>query len=242
MSFNKKKVVDKISTELRKADWALLLVDARVPFSSFSKKFMRIFFPSKTVIVFSKVDLISSSSLAPFKNFFSELGFKKFFKLSLKTHSKVILNFLNSLPSKSFFKKISVIGVPNVGKSTLLSKLTNLSFERGNSPGVTKAIRWIRFKKFILADSPGVLVPDIESEEQLYKLTCCKIVNPSFEIKEKAANWLAKFLGTTLEEYALSKNLIKSGNTPDVNAACLKIIEEFSSGKIKGVILDRIPN
>ena len=68
--------------------------------------------------------------------------------------------------------RVLVIGVPNVGKSTLINRLVGRkSTSVGNRPGVTKNLNWIRINKEIeLLDSPGILWPKIENQETAYPL------------------------------------------------------------------------
>ena len=60
-----------------------------------------------------------------------------------------------------------IVGIPNVGKSTLINRLAKKNIAKtGNTPGVTKAQQWIKVgKEFELLDTPGILWPKFEDQE-----------------------------------------------------------------------------
>ena len=57
-----------------------------------------------------------------------------------------------------------VVGIPNVGKSTLINSLAHRrAAVTGDRPGVTKALQWVKIgKELELLDTPGVLWPKFE--------------------------------------------------------------------------------
>ena len=63
--------------------------------------------------------------------------------------------------------RIMIIGIPNVGKSSLINKLVNKkTAEVGNRPGVTKQKQWVRIGQGIeLLDTPGVLWSKFEDSQ-----------------------------------------------------------------------------
>ncbi|MDT0500262.1 MULTISPECIES: ribosome biogenesis GTPase YlqF [unclassified Halomonas] len=68
--------------------------------------------------------------------------------------------------------RVMVMGIPNVGKSTLINGLAGKSIARtGNEPAVTKRQQKVRINgRVALIDTPGVLWPKIEDQASAYRL------------------------------------------------------------------------
>lgn len=156
-----------------------------------------------------------------------------------------------------------VVGIPNVGKSTFINSFAGKACAKtGNKPGVTKGKQWIRLNKSLeLLDTPGILWPKFESEEIGLNLAMLGAIND--EILDSGAlalsiisfmsnNYKDEFndrygidvlesdeLSTILEKIALSRNCIKKGNEPDTDRISAVIIDEFRSGKIGRISLEK---
>ncbi len=156
-----------------------------------------------------------------------------------------------------------VIGIPNVGKSTFINTVSKKSGAKtGNKPGVTRGKQWIALGKTIeLLDTPGILWPKFEDEKTGLNLAligsmndeildiselCCKVLeffkneNPSL-LKQRYGDDLDTELDppAMLIKIASKRNVITKGNEPDINRMSSIIMEEFRSGKIGRVSLER---
>ena len=87
-----------------------------------------------------------------------------------------------------------IVGIPNVGKSTLINRLVNKKVTNvGNKPGVTKAQQWIRINQNIeLLDTPGVLWPKFEDETVGIHLALTGAIKDEVLKKEELVFYLLK--------------------------------------------------
>ena len=99
-----------------------------------------------------------------------------------------------------------ILGVPNVGKSTLINRLVGRkSAGVGNRPGFTKSLSWIRIHKNIdLLDTPGILWPKLEDQEAAHILACFSSIKEEILNQDDIASFILKKLFTLYPE-ALEK-------------------------------------
>ena len=154
-----------------------------------------------------------------------------------------------------------VVGIPNVGKSTFINSYAKKACAKtGNKPGVTKGKQWIKLNKTLeLLDTPGILWPKFEDEQVGIRLAIAGSINDeilniaelSLELirilKRDYPGKLNERYGVDesetdiniLEKIAVKRGCIKKGNTVDLDKAADILIDEFRSGKIGRISLER---
>lgn len=154
-----------------------------------------------------------------------------------------------------------VVGIPNVGKSTFINTFAGKACAKtGNKPGVTKGKQWIRLNKNVeLLDTPGILWPKFEDQSVGLKLACIgSIKDEILNIDELALELirilLADYPDLLRERYALddttdavevlkqvteNRKCVKKGNEPDYSKAAALIIDEFRTGKLGKITLEK---
>lgn len=169
------------------ADLIIVLLDARCPLSSYNNDFENIAPNKPRLFICSKIDLMDSSKQKYIENNFNH----KILWLDLKKNSsrKIILNEIkkstlvkqqNDL-QKGLLQsriKVFVVGVPNVGKSTLINLISGKnSLKVANYPGVTKIKNWVNIENIYLMDTPGILLPKMNNQKLAIKLAAIDCIN-----------------------------------------------------------------
>ena len=155
-----------------------------------------------------------------------------------------------------------VVGIPNVGKSTFINALAGKACAKtGNKPGVTKGKQWIRLNKGLeLLDTPGILWPKFEDQQVGMRLAfigsmndeilipdelACDLIGAIKELYPKALQerYAADPAGKPieiLEAVAESRKCYSKGEQLDLVKASGLLIDDFRSGKLGRMTLERI--
>ena len=155
-----------------------------------------------------------------------------------------------------------VVGIPNVGKSTFINTFAGRACAKtGNKPGVTKGKQWIRLNKGLeLLDTPGILWPKFEDQQVGMRLAfigsmndeilipdelACDLIGAIKELYPKALQerYEADPAGKPieiLEAVAESRKCYAKGEQLDLGKAAGILIDDFRSGKLGRITLERI--
>ena len=154
-----------------------------------------------------------------------------------------------------------VVGIPNVGKSTFINSYAGKACAKtGNKPGVTKGKQWIRLSKDVeLLDTPGILWPKFEDQMVGLRLALIGSIKDEILNTDELAVELIRFLrasypgilaeryeieeegaeGELLMRIAENRKCIGKGGELDYSKAAALLIEEFRSGKLGRITLER---
>ena len=154
-----------------------------------------------------------------------------------------------------------VVGIPNVGKSTFINSFAGKACAKtGNKPGVTKGKQWIRLNKNLeLLDTPGILWPKFEDQKIGECLALIGSINDEIlhvdelavaliqNLKNSYLDLLEKRYDITIDEdaydtlkkIAIARKCLQKGELPDVDRASSMLLEDFRSGKLGRITLER---
>ena len=257
-----------VSEQLKKVDVVFELVDARIPYSSRNPMIDDVIKQKPRVVILNKKDMTNLKELEKWEIYFKNEGF---YPVAVDAkHGKNLKNVeveaIKATQEKFDREKAKglkprairamIVGIPNVGKSTLINKLAKRSIaETGNKPGVTKQQQWIKVGKSLqLLDTPGILWPKFEDEEVGKKLSLTGAIKDSIvhldEVAIYGLNFMIKHDVSALKRhynidthedaeildwfYAIGRRrvLLQKGNEVDYESVIELIINDMRNAKI----------
>ena len=205
-----------IEEKVKIVDLVIELLDARIPLSSRNPTLFKLTENKNRLVVLTKNDLadqemtkrwIEHFKNAGFEAIFADLNKEKDIKNIISNAEKLAENKNQKLAAKGMKPqpiRAMIIGIPNVGKSTLINKIAKRNAASvENKPGHTKAQQWIKVSdKFQLLDTPGILPSNYENKEHAVNLALVGSINeeilPLEELSERAFNYLKEFYPSLL--------------------------------------------
>lgn len=203
-----KKAQIEVQEKAKIVDLVIELLDSRIPLSSRNEKLFEITKNKTRLVVLTKVDLADNKITLDWQNYFSNQGFNCIFAdLNKENDIKNIIKTAESLAESKNQKSIAkgmkpqpiramIIGIPNVGKSTLINKIARKkSASVQNKPGHTKAQQWIKVSdKFELLDTPGILPACYDNEKTAISLALIGSINEEILPNEDLAKIAFSFV------------------------------------------------
>lgn len=202
------KSLREIREKIKLMDIIYLLIDARIPFSSMNPEILKIIENKPTLLLFNKIDLADRRKLDFWIDYYQKKGYHSllinsssgFSVNKIYSQSRIILkDKLEREAAKGIRHKVirgMIIGIPNVGKSTLINKMVDKkAAATGNKAGVTKAQQWIKINpNFELLDTPGVLWPKFEDPRVGYVLAITGGIKDEVLPLDEVCNYLIEYL------------------------------------------------
>lgn len=251
-------------------DLFIILLDARLPVTSFNPEIYKIANKKPILFIFNKADKTNKDKINAFIPQYQKMGEVilsnlKDKKSILKINSK-INNFYKLFDEKNKLKnkltpplKCVVLGIPNIGKSTLINALANSRVAKvGNIPGITKSEQWINCNKYLLLDTPGILMPKLSNDDVGAKLAIVdsiridalninEVIVEIYKLLSRTNKWVLEKINLTpsfneeqifaeINQYARRNKILKAGNEIDLNKSIKLLLQYFKN--IDNIIYD----
>ena len=260
-----------LQDQLKRVDLVIEVCDARLPFSSRNPELLRLTAGKRRILLLNKADLADPEQTRNWVRFFQAQGESAFpvHALSLKskdllgTIDKSVRDIVEKAEEKGIRKtvRVMVIGVPNVGKSTIINRLRGTTIARtGDRPGVTKSNQWIHVTPYLdLMDTPGMLWPRLDDQlaarrlcyigsvkddvVDVYGLTislledlkasCPDTLSARFHVDDLSAENVE-----LLDAVCRGRGWLLKGGRYDYDRCCSVVLDEFRSGKLGKITLE----
>ena len=266
-----KKTRELIQENLKMVDLVVEVIDARIPCSSRNPIIDQLVGDKKRIIILNKSDLADAEENKAWSEFFKQEGN---LVLAMNCMSGMGANQLIRLLEKIRDDKnkdaarkkplrMMIVGVPNVGKSSLINRLTGkMSAKTGNKPGVTRGKQWLNLGNDMqLLDTPGILWPKFEDPEVGLNLAFCGAIKdeildiatlclelikvlqvryPELLMERYKLTELGETALDTMELIAKKRGFILSGGRIDYERTGKTVIDEFRSATIGHITLEQV--
>lgn len=215
-----------ISEKLGLIDIVFEIIDSRIPMSSKNHEIEKMIQNKPRILIMTKVDLCDEKITLKWKKYYEEKGYHVvMIDLIHDKNLNGILSVTNEMAKdinekrknkglKPRKTRILILGIPNVGKSTLINRLVGKKATNvGNKPGVTKNLEWIRINQDLeLLDTPGILWPKLEGKNIALNLASMTAIKEEILNKEEVAIYIINKLWKEYPDNIRSRYKIDLGN------------------------------
>lgn len=266
------KAIREIKEKLNLVDMVVELCDARAPIASINPVVYELTNKKYYLKVLTKIDLADEKESLKYKMYYEKNDIPcVLVNLNNKESIKPITNKIKEVAKPIIEKdlkrglkprniRVMIVGIPNVGKSTLINLLAKRkSAGVGNMPGFTKAQKWVHCEGFDLLDTPGILWPNLSENQAGLKLAligCIKEeILPTLDLVKYALEYLnnnyRKLLyekygieyveaNKYLETFAKIKGHLLKNNEVDIMRSALLILNDLKNGRIGKISIEKL--
>lgn len=265
-----------IIEHLKAVDVAAELLDARIPLASANPMVEELLSGKPRIVILNKADLADPGMTKAWESYYKRKGVaavsmscgngkdkKKFLRL-IKEAASPMLEKWKRRGLKTRSVRIMILGIPNVGKSTLINFISGTAAARtANTPGHTRGKQWVRLSQGLdLLDTPGVLWPKFEDQVAALRLAATGAIAGDVFDADTVVSELMRVLARTApdalrEKYGIEdaaadpqillaqagkrRGCILPGGAIDYARAQTMILNDFRSGKLGRITLDAVP-
>ncbi|MBR5137431.1 MAG: ribosome biogenesis GTPase YlqF [Clostridia bacterium] len=264
-----------IQENLSLVDLVIEVMDARVPLSGDNPEFDRMLGDKRRLMVFNRSDMADPAITATWQEYFKNKNIPCLFINSKERKQAMqVANMAYSIMADKIQAqkdkgrkpqpvRAMIVGIPNVGKSTLINSLAGRAAAfTGDKPGVTRGKQWIDVGNIQLLDTPGVLWPRFEIPDIGVRLAFTGAIKEDvLDVAELSIEFI-KFLQDRypealvnrygiadaptmpaldlLETIGQKRGCRMSGGAIDYEKAASLIMHDFREGRMGKITVDRV--
>lgn len=260
-----KKAGRMMEDSLKLVDAVCEIADARIPYASRNPDLDAIIAGRKPrLLILNRADQADPAVTAMWRDTYKKNGIA-FMECDARS-GRGIKDFspkLRALTGKTGPMRAMVAGIPNVGKSTFINKVSGRkAAATSDRPGVTRGKQWITVDdKLELLDTPGILWPRFSDPVVGERLAFTGAVKDDvLDLEELAAKLIETLRGTypealrqrykiepeadepgwmLLEKAARGRGFLISGGEADTGRMAAVMLDEFRGGKLGRISLER---
>ena len=260
-----------LQDQIKRIDLVIEICDARLPYSSRNPELLNLAAGKKHILFLNKSDLADPESSVKWVRFFQNKGIEAHPMNASRLKGKETVGLIDratkEIIEKALLKgvrktvKAMIVGIPNVGKSTLINHLYGKNVSQiGDRPGVTRSNQWVKVSPYLeLLDTPGLLWPRLEDQTAArrlcyigsvkddvidqYDLTIrllqdlCRIIPES--VRERFHVQDTELTGIELlDAVCKGRGWLLKGNQFDYDRCCSVVLDEFRGGKLGRITLE----
>lgn len=259
-----------LSDQLSRVDVVIELCDARLPLSSRNPDLKRLTEKKERVLLLGKSDLADPALTSEWLNLFKRQGLSCM-ALDMNRQAKAALALIEKAAKETVERsaqrgikktvRAMVVGVPNVGKSTLINRLHGGSIAKvGDMPGVTRANQWVKVTPYLeLLDTPGLLWPRLDDPLAARRLAYIAAIRDEvLDTAQLAIQLLTDLIAVTpktvqerfkikdlslrgpelLDAVCVGRGFLMKGGVYDTERACKVVLDEFRGGRLGRITLE----